>query len=115
MSIEVYTWLYDINQAIEEIDSFFTDTSKTFLAFQQDLKTRRAIERNLEIIGEALKRILEKEPNIGISNSRKIVDTRNRIIHGYDSISEEIIWSIVIKYLPILKEEVTRILENNQQ
>ena len=51
-------------------------------------------------------RILEVKPDINILNARKIVDTRNRIIHGYESVSEEIIWAIVIRYLPKLEEEV---------
>jgi uncharacterized protein with HEPN domain len=55
------------------------------------LKTRRAIERNLEIIGEAVNRILKAEPGLNLSNSRKIVDARNRIIHGFDTITVEVI------------------------
>jgi len=74
------------------------------------LRTRRAVERNIEIIGEALNRVLNKDPEINISNSRKIVDTRNRIIHGYDTVSDEIIWSIIIKYIPQLREEVQKLL-----
>ncbi len=110
MEIEIRTWLYDIIKSIDEIDSFFLDTPKSFITFQKDVKTRRAIERNLEIIGEALNRILTKQPEIQISNSRKIVDTRNRIIHGYDNVSDEIIWSIIIKYIPILKNEIQLLL-----
>jgi len=82
----------------------------TFVAYQNDLRTRRAVERNIEIIGEALNRVLNKDPEINISNSRKIVDTRNRIIHGYDTVSDEIIWSIIIKYIPQLREEVQKLL-----
>lgn len=82
----------------------------TFIAYQNDLRTRRAVERNIEIIGEALNRVLNKDPEINISNSRKIVDTRNRIIHGYDTVSDEIIWSIIIKYIPQLREEVQKLL-----
>ncbi len=106
MEIEIKTWLYDISNAVAEIDSFFGDGSKTFSTYQKDLRTRRAVERNIEIIGEALNRIVTIRPNIEISNSRKIVDTRNRIIHGYDSVSDEMIWSIVIKHLPVLQSEV---------
>jgi uncharacterized protein with HEPN domain len=79
--------------------------------FQKDLKTRKAIERNIEIIGEAMDRILKTDPNYPISDSRKIVDTRNRIIHGYDSVSEDIIWLIVYKYLPILEKEIQMLLK----
>jgi len=48
---------------------------------------------------------MEVEPDILISDSRKIVDTRNRIIHGYDTISADVIWLIVTRYLPILENE----------
>ena len=110
MDIEIKSWLYDILKAINEIDSFLADTSKEFTAYQNDLKTRRAVERNIEIIGEAMNRILVKDNSIELSNSRKIVDTRNRIIHGYDSVSDDIIWGIVISHLPALKIEVENLL-----
>jgi uncharacterized protein with HEPN domain len=93
-----------------EIDSFFADNQKHFNSFQKDIKTKRAIERNIEIIGEAMNRILKHNQNITISHSKKIVDVRNRIIHGYDSVSDDIIWGIVIKHLPILKNEIEIIL-----
>ena len=88
MDIEIKAWLYDILNSINEIDSFFVDTTKDFPTYQNDIRTRRAVERNIEIIGEAMNRILQKDNSIELSNSRKIVDTRNRIIHGYDSVSD---------------------------
>jgi uncharacterized protein with HEPN domain len=109
MDIEIKAWLYDILNAIHEIESFLLDF-KEFNAYKNDLKTRRAVERNVEIIGEAMSRILQKDASIELSNSRKIVDTRNRIIHGYDSVSDEIIWAIVISHLPQLKSEVETLL-----
>jgi uncharacterized protein with HEPN domain len=60
-----------------------------------DLKTKRAVERNIEIIGEAMSRILKIAPEIKISNARKIVDARNKIIHGYDEISDDVMWGIM--------------------
>jgi uncharacterized protein with HEPN domain len=110
MDIEIKAWLYDILNAVIEIESFIEDLPEEFNAYQNDLKTRRAIERNLEIIGEALNRILKKSISISISNARKIVDTRNRIVHGYDSLSDEMIWSIVLYEIPILKQEVSLLL-----
>ena len=68
-------------------------------------------ERNIEIIGEAMNRILKIESTIQITNSRKIVDARNYIIHGYDSLSADILWSIVVNHLPRLKLEVEKLLE----
>jgi uncharacterized protein with HEPN domain len=110
MDTEIKAWLYDILNAINEIESFFSDQPKEFVAYQNDLKTRRAVERNIEIIGEAMSRILQSNENIELTNSRKIVDTRNRIIHGYDIVSDDIIWGIVINHLPILKTEIEELL-----
>jgi uncharacterized protein with HEPN domain len=108
MDNEIKTWLYDILQSIDEIDCFYENRQKIFAEYLNDLKTRRAVERNLEIIGEAVSRILKKDDSFYLENSRKIIGTRNRIIHGYDSISNEMIWSIVINYLPKLRSEVEK-------
>lgn len=112
MNPEVMVWLEDIDRSITEIFEFLPE-ERNFLMFQDDLKTRKATERNLEIIGEALNRILKIEPQIAISDSRKIVDTRNRIIHGYDSVSVDIIWMIIVRSLPRLQEEVKELLRSN--
>ncbi len=74
------------------------------------MRTKRAVERNIEIIGEAMNRILNKDALMQFNNARKIVDTRNRIIHGYDTVSDDIIWSIIIKHIPILKTEIQNLL-----
>jgi len=111
MDKEIMTWLFDINSAISEIDGFFEEGKKIFENYQKDIKTKRAVERNLEIIGEAVKRILEKNSEIELSNARKIVDARNRIIHGYDTISDDVIWGIIIRHLPKLKIEVEKLMK----
>ena len=103
--------LHDILDAVNEIESFFGDKPKYFNEFCNDLCLRRAVERDIEIIGEAMNRILKENRNITITNSRKIVDARNYIIHGYDSLSADILWSIVINHLPKLKEETQALLE----
>jgi uncharacterized protein with HEPN domain len=108
MDKEIKTWLADVERAISEIYQFLPDQSD-FEAFQRDLKTKRAIERNIEIIGEAMNRILKARPDFPISTARKIIDTRNRIIHGYDDVSDQIIWSIVIEYLADLQQEIRNI------
>lgn len=109
MESEIRVWLSDIKEAIEEIEGFLPK-EKNFKAFQKDIKTKRAVERNVEIIGEAVNRILKEKPDVPLQNARKIVDTRNRIIHGYDSVSEDILWAIVIRHLPLLKKEVEKLL-----
>lgn len=103
--------LQDILTAVEEIDSFFGSEPKLFNEFAENLCLRRAVERNIEVIGEAMNRILKSNTDVQISNARKIVDARNYIIHGYDSLSVDILWSIVINHLPKLKVEVTELLK----
>jgi len=112
MELELKTWLQDIERSIQEIYDFFPE-KRDFNDFISDLKTRKACERNIEIIGEALNRIMKINPNIEISDSRKIVDTRNRIIHGYDSVTADVLWLIINRYLPILEMEVDSLLHGN--
>lgn len=102
--------LKNIEQSILEIYEFLPE-ERNFFTFQKDLKTRKAVERNIEIIGEAMDRILKEDPDIKITDSRRIVDTRNRIIHGYDTVSDDVIWLIVNRYLPILEKEVKELLK----
>jgi uncharacterized protein with HEPN domain len=106
---EIQIWLEDIKQAIDEVEGFLPE-KRVFSEFKKDLKTRKAIERNIEIIGEAVNRILNVNTAIKITNARKIVDTRNRIIHGYDTVSEDIIWAIVLNDLPKLRQEVIALM-----
>ncbi len=112
MEVEIKAWLYDIKTAIDEIDTFFGEGQKSFEEYIKDTKTKRAVERNLEIIGEAVNRILNKVPEFTLTNSRKIIDTRNRIIHGYDTVSDDVIWGIIIRHLPRLRDEVEDLLRN---
>jgi uncharacterized protein with HEPN domain len=110
MDNDIKTWLYDILQSINEIDSYYTDKPKKFAEYVLDLRTKRAVERNIEIIDEAVNRILKKDKHFKLDNAQKIIGTRNRIIHGYDKISDDLIWSIVINNLPKLKEEIEGLL-----
>jgi uncharacterized protein with HEPN domain len=108
-NIEIKAYLQDISQAIREIWSFLPD-KRNFFEFQNDLKTRKAVERNIEIVGEAMNRILKIAPDFPIEASRKIIDTRNRIIHGYDSVSEDVLWLIICNYLPNLEKQINELV-----
>jgi uncharacterized protein with HEPN domain len=110
MDERIEKWLYDIRFAIDEINSYFREEEKNFLLFQQNRMLKRAIERNLEIIGEATNRILLKDPDFPINNARKIVNLRNFVIHSYDSISEENVWAIIINNLPELKKDIDKLI-----
>jgi len=111
MNERVLKYLFDIKFAIDEINSFFENRHKRFDEFTTDFLLKRAVERDLEIIGEAMSRILKEDPSFSIENVKRIVGLRNQIIHGYDSVSDENIWGIIINHLPILKSEVNRLID----
>ncbi|PWS27149.1 hypothetical protein DHW03_14210 [Pedobacter yonginense] len=82
-----------------------------FEVYKTNKTKRRAVERELEIIGEAINHLLRINPEIKISYSRQIVDLRNKIIHSYDNVNNIVIWKIIIKDIPILQMEVNLYLE----
>jgi uncharacterized protein with HEPN domain len=110
MNEKVLKYLYDIKLAIDEIESFFAGRQMRFEYYTKDIILKRAIERNLEIIGEAMNRILKEDPDFQIENGKRIIGLRNQIIHGYDSVSDENIWGIIINYIPKLKIEINRLI-----
>lgn len=102
--------LYDILLAIQEIESFRQDEYPTLEVFRANVLVKRAAERNLEIIGEAVNRILKEDPDFPITDAYRIIGLRNQIIHGYDSISDENVFSVIVNHLPLLKTEVEQLL-----
>lgn len=111
MDERIQKWLYDIKIAIEEIEGFFEDFPKDFKQYSSNLILKRAVERNLEIIGEAVNRILKQDSDFPIENAKKIVGLRNQIIHSYDNLSDENIWAIIQKHIPNLKKEITHLFK----
>ena len=107
-SVEKY--LNDILDSITQIESYFDTCPRRFDVYCETPMMQRAIQMNISIIGEATNKLLKIVPEIPITKARKIVDTRNYMIHGYDSVSHDMVWSIVINHLPLLKEEVFKIL-----
>lgn len=110
MNNKIKKLLFDILTAINNIDDYIGN-EKYFEIYDNNSMMQDAVERNIEIIGEAMNKLLIIEPKIEISNSRRIVDARNKIIHGYDEIENAQIWGIIINHLPTLKKEVERFLE----
>ncbi len=102
-------YLSDIFISIELVESFIKDVN-TYDQYTSDLKTKSAIERQLGIIGEAVNKYLGEPDSIELSNSRMIVNFRNRLIHSYDNIDDSIVWSIVARYLQPLKREVISLI-----
>jgi uncharacterized protein with HEPN domain len=104
--------LYDVKLAIDEIESYFDIEAKTYENYKSNSILKRAIERNLEIIGEAMNRLLKENPEFTIENATRIIGLRNQIIHGYDSVSDENIWGIITLHLPKLKSEINSLINN---
>ena len=105
MNNKYYQSVHDILDSINRIDDFI-GFPKIFEKYKKDIYLRQVVERNLEIIGEAIKRVLDIDDQIKITNARKIINARNKISHGYDEIDDEQIWNIIINHLPLLKTEV---------
>ncbi|MBW2963041.1 HepT-like ribonuclease domain-containing protein [Mesonia aestuariivivens] len=116
MDERILKWLYDIHFAFEEIESYFENTEKHFFEYRKNTMLKRAVERDLEIIGEAVNRILKRDPNFEkfISNAKAIIGLRNQVIHAYDNISDENIWSIIINHIPKLRKEVESLIAENK-
>jgi uncharacterized protein with HEPN domain len=110
MENKVKKLLFDILTSVNNIDKYLGNNKK-FELYDTNPMLQDAVERNIEIIGEAMSKILVINPELGISNSRRIVDARNKIIHGYDEIENTQIWGIIINHLPTLKKEVEKFLE----
>lgn len=98
-------YLSDILRAIELIEQF-TNTTANFEDYSSDLKTQSAVERQLGIIGEAVGKFDKLVPDSTLENARKIVGFRNRLIHTYDAVDSSMIWAIVKRHLPSLKQEI---------
>lgn len=102
---EALKYLSDIHKAIVLIEDFTTGTMN-YEDYSADLKTQSAVERQLGIIGEAVKKFDALMPEQPLSQTRKIAGFRNRLIHAYDSIDTSMVWVIIQKHLSRLKVEV---------
>lgn len=100
----------DISLSINLIEEFISDID-TFGDYEEDIKTQSAVERHLAIIGEALNKLKKIDNDLIIENEAEIIAMRNRLVHAYDSIDSSIVWVIIKKHLPNLKNEVDVILK----
>ena len=103
-------YLYDVQQSIVSIYEYLGN-KRDFFEYENNKQLRRAVERELEIIGEAVNHLLAQDETIAIDNARRIVDLRNFVIHGYDKVDNVIIWGVISRDLPKLKEQVDKLLD----
>lgn len=110
MELEIKKFLFDIRESIDSIESYLGN-KRDFKVYMSDKMLRRAVEREFEIIGEAMNRIEKIDSTINISSKKQIISMRNRVIHGYDKIDNEIIWGTIVRHLPALKTEIEDLLK----
>lgn len=110
MKLEVKKYLFDIKESIDSIENYLGE-KRDFSVYVSNKMLRRAIEREFEIIGEAMNRIEKVDSSINISSKKQIISMRNRVIHGYDKIDNEIVWGTIVRHLPKLKEEIKSLID----
>jgi uncharacterized protein with HEPN domain len=101
-------YILDMESILQEID-LVKEKYSNYESFSNDFIVVRAIERQLEIIGEAANKLRNLNPDIQISSIKQIVNLRNLIIHSYDSVDAAILWGIIQKDIPKLKLEIEQI------
>ena len=112
MQPKVLKYILDIESVIEEIENIKAKTKNNFNIYQSDIILQRAIERDLEILGEAIKKMIELDVNLKITAAKNIIGLRNIISHAYDSVEPEIIWGIIQNNVPLLSIEIKNIKNN---
>lgn len=107
--------LQDVLDAINDLESCFVDFPNRFDLFEKDIMRRCVVERKTEIMGEAINRIRKKDPSFEIPNAKEVINTRNRIIHGYDSVETEFLWGLVVRHIPKLKKDIEKIIAEYEE
>lgn len=107
MTEKAKKYLSDIEIAIDLIEKFMEGVDE-FVQYENDEKTKSAVERQLGIVGEAVSKFRKEEQDFQLSHTKQIIDFRNRLIHSYDNVDDTIVWAIINNHIPILKTEVER-------
>lgn len=110
MRLETRKYLADILRAANLVQSF-TD-SKALADYEEDILLRSAVERQFEIIGEAMNKLAASDVDIArqITNFQRIISFRNILIHGYADVDDSLVWNVVETFLPNLIEEADSLL-----
>jgi uncharacterized protein with HEPN domain len=109
MQPKILKYILDIQSVIQEIENIKSKSDNNFKNFKSDIILQRAIERDLEIIGEAIRKIIELDKTIMISSAKNIIGLRNIISHAYDSVEPEMIWGIIQNNIPQLEVEINEL------
>lgn len=105
----VLKYILDIESVISEIEFVVSECNSNYVDFEKNIMAIRTLERNLEIIGEAISKMLKADPNVKINHAKSIISLRNYLAHAYDSVELTVIWSIAVKHIPALKKEIEQL------
>ena len=110
MRLETRKYLSDIRQAAASVQRF--TSGKNLLDYQESDLLRSAVERQFEIIGEAMNKLAGTDETTArqITNFQRIIAFRNILIHGYADVDDGLVWDVVESYLPRLVAEVNNLL-----
>lgn len=109
MNENIKKYLSDILNSIHYIDIHLAN-KRNFNLYTDNLTIKRAVEREMGIIGEAVTRILKENKDFPLAKAREIIAFRNRVIHAYDAVDDNLVWKIIIKDLPDLERNVKELL-----
>ena len=111
MRPEALKLLVDIRDASSDIKDF--TRGMDLLQYQRDPKSRAAVERKFEVIGEACSRLRGQFPDLfeKLHAGPRIIGFRNRLIHGYDNVDDAIVWDVITRMLPELERQVLELIE----
>lgn len=112
MQLEAKKCLEDVRQAAELILQF--TAGKSFNDYDSDVLLRSAVERQFEIIGEAVNRLSKIDPAIiaSLPDTPRIIAFRNILIHGYDIVDNHVVWDVIQKNLASMHAQVASLLGN---
>lgn len=113
MTLEAKKYLHDIRRAANLLEAF--SIGKTFADYEADAMFRAAVEREFEIIGEAMSRLaaIDEATASRITNYQRIISFRNVLIHGYTDVDNRLVWGVLEANLPTLGQEVDALLQED--
>ena len=111
MRLEARKYLYDIQRAAELLREF--TSGKTFADHEGDAMLRSAVERQFEIIGEAMTSLAKTDVPVAgrISHHQRAIAFRNVLIHGYADVDDRLVRDVIKTSLPTLEREVEALLQ----
>jgi uncharacterized protein with HEPN domain len=111
MRLELAKYLFDMQHAAASLAAFIQ--GRTWSDYESNAMLRAAVERQFEIIGEALAQLAKRDPDMAarISEYQRVIAFRNVLIHGYAEVDDRLVWDLSQTRLPKLRQQVDELLQ----